>query len=56
MDRRLRNGVEDHESKTDRPPVMELGELQRIKSMQGMGDIAPWFGWSLVFLLIRVAL
>ena len=34
--RHLGNGVEDDESKTDMPSVMELEDLQQINRMQGM--------------------
>ena len=39
--RHLGNGVEDDKIKTDMPSVMELGELQQIKSMQGMRGYYP---------------
>ena len=35
----LQNSIEDDESETYRPSVMELGKLQRIKGMQGMGGM-----------------
>ena len=52
----LQNSIEDDESETYRPSVMELGKLQRIKDMQGMGGgMHHGFGWSLIFLLVRAA-